>query len=106
MTKMTTIKAPIAMHTGEKYVPAGTEVTLDEEQANRLIEIHGEYGGANMPNDPGNTQVLSVLDKKSIEDLNTYAAINKGQGEDAPGGERHEERRKEQVAKQSAALKK
>jgi hypothetical protein len=60
------IKAPVTVHDGTRYVAPGTEIDLPEDEAKRLIEVHGEYGGANRPQDPANTQTLNVIDEKSL----------------------------------------
>lgn len=77
-----TFRTPVTIHDGKQYVAPGTEVTLEEAEANRIIGLHGEYGGpAGIVNDPANTQVLNTMDKSSIENLNTYASIHGGHGE-------------------------
>jgi hypothetical protein len=58
------IKAPVTVHDGTRYVAPGTEIDLPEDEAKRLIEVHGEYGGANRPQDPANTQTLNVIDRR------------------------------------------
>jgi hypothetical protein len=78
------IKAPVTVHDGKQYVAPGTEIDLPEDQARRLIEVHGEWGGANRPQDPANTQTLNVIDEKSLADLNFQAEVNGGHGKDAP----------------------
>lgn len=78
---MKTFRTPITIHNGKQFVAPGTEVTLDEAEANRIIGLHGEFGGpTGIKNDPGNTNVLNAMDQKSIEDLNTFASINGGHG--------------------------
>lgn len=79
-----TFRTPITVHDGKQYVAPGSEVTMDEADADRFIAQHGEYGGANVPADPANTQTLNVMDEKSLADLNTQAAINGGHGKNAP----------------------
>jgi len=78
------IKAPVTVHDGTRYVAPGTEIDLPEDEAKRLIEVHGEYGGANRPQDPANTQTLNVIDEKSLTDLNFQASVNGGHGRHAP----------------------
>jgi hypothetical protein len=72
-----TIKAPVTVFYKGQYVAPGTEITLDEAEANKLIGQHGEFGGS-APLDPGSTQ--GKIDAASIDALNTYASINKGHG--------------------------
>lgn len=78
-----TFITPITIHDGEFYRAPGSEVTLDEREADRIIALHGEFGKPSALNDPGNTNVLNAMDRKSIEDLNTFASINGGHGENA-----------------------
>lgn len=80
-----TIKAPVTMHDGRQYVAPGSNITLDEVEARKVIALHGEYGGhPGIKGDPANTQALNVLDETSIQNLNTHAEINGGHGLDAP----------------------
>lgn len=78
-----TFRTPITIHDGNQYCAPGTEVTLDEREANRIIGLHGEFGAPVGVNDPGNTNVLNAMDHKSIADLNTFASINGGHGKQA-----------------------
>lgn len=76
---------PITVHNGEEYFPPGTEIDsekigMSEREVKSFLDRHGEYGGPALPQDPGNTQVLNVLDAASIEGLNTAALIHKGHG--------------------------
>lgn len=79
-----TFRTPITVHDGKQYCAPGTEITMDEKDADAFIAQHGEFGGANVPQDPANTQTLNVMDAKSLADLNTQAEINGGHGKNAP----------------------
>jgi len=84
MSKTKTFRTPITVHDGKKYCPPGSEITMDVADADRFIEAHGEYGGANVPADPAKTETLNDIDKKSLGELNTFAELNGGHGKNAP----------------------
>ena len=77
--KTVTIKAPVTVHHGGRYVAPGTPIDLSEDEAKRMTATHGEYAGP-PSGDPANTQTLNVLDQASIEELNKHASINGGHG--------------------------
>jgi hypothetical protein len=78
MAGLVTIKAPVTVHYKGKYVVPGTEIEVSKEEADRLTEAHGAWGGPGEP-DPANTQMRNV-DIASIKALNEQAGIHKGHG--------------------------
>lgn len=83
---MPKFRTPVVIHDGKKYHPIGAEVELDQSEIDRITAAHGEYAGLARPQDPGNTQVLNVLDDASIDQLNLAAGIHGGHGLQAPQG--------------------
>lgn len=82
-----TFRTPVTIHDGRQYCAPGTEVTLEEGEANRILAAHGgEFGENGKANDPGNTNLLNAMDHASIDALNIHAGINGGQGLHAPEG--------------------
>lgn len=79
-----TIRVPVTVHNGKQYVAPGTEVEMEEQEANRLIGQYGEYGsGGSLKLDPGSTAALTLADQASLEELNKQASINQGHGRGA-----------------------
>ncbi len=76
------ILAPVTVFHGGQYVAPGTEIEVEDDEAKSLIGAHGEYGGP-APSDPANTQILNVIDKQSLDELNKQSSINKGFGRTA-----------------------
>lgn len=80
MAGMVTIKAPVTVFYNGQYVAPGTDIEVSKEEAKRLSEAHGEYGGG-AEIDPANTQMRNV-DLASINSLNELKEIHKGDGRD------------------------
>jgi len=56
MTMMKTFPAPITCKIDGRYVAPGTPITLPADEANRIIEIHGEWAGPPHVPTPGTAE--------------------------------------------------
>ena len=66
------IRAPICLFYKGAYVAPGTEIEMEEDEARRLTDTHGEID---------TEMTLSADDRASIDTLNKHHAINGGGGD-------------------------
>ncbi len=65
------IRAPVCVLFNGVYVPPGTQIEIEEDDARRLAELHGTVDA---------DITISAADRASVDDLNKFHAINGGVG--------------------------
>lgn len=67
--KTVNLALPVTVFINGAYLAPGTPFEIDEDEARRLIAVHGECDGE---------MTVSAADRSSIEQLNKFHQLNSG----------------------------